>query len=109
VALLAVGSGGVRARVQAGGGGGGRGQRATVVPPRFACVAFIESASGCDTSSSCSGSDASEDADPNASPPRRCDGAGRGEERAVRQSGGAHPRRPARERQEARSDGGAGT
>jgi E3 ubiquitin-protein ligase RFWD2 len=54
-----------------------------VSPPfEFARVAFIESASGSDASGSCSGSDASEDADPDASPPRRRDGAGRGEERA---------------------------
>ncbi|XP_066306904.1 protein SPA1-RELATED 3-like isoform X2 [Miscanthus floridulus] len=53
-----------------------------VVSPPFARIAFIESASGSDASGSCSGSDASEDADPDASPPRRRDGAGRGEERA---------------------------
>ncbi|OQU87453.1 hypothetical protein SORBI_3003G282000 [Sorghum bicolor] len=53
-----------------------------VVSPPFARVAFIESASGSDASGSCSGSDASEDADRDASPPRRRDGAGRGEERA---------------------------
>nr|CAB3478169.1 unnamed protein product [Digitaria exilis] len=52
-----------------------------VVSPPFARVAFIESASGSDASGSCSGSDASEDADPDASPPRRRDGAARGEER----------------------------
>eukprot|EP00267_Zea_mays_P020219 XP_008643422.1 uncharacterized protein LOC100381592 isoform X2 [Zea mays] len=49
-----------------------------VVSPPFARVAFIESAFGSDASGSCSGSDA----DPDASPPRRGDGAGRGEERA---------------------------
>ena len=53
-----------------------------VVSPPFARVAFIESASGSDASGSCSGSDASEDADPDASPPRRRDGAARGEEHA---------------------------
>jgi len=53
-----------------------------VVSPPFARVAFIESASGSDASGSCSGSDASEDADQDASPPRRRDGAARGEEHA---------------------------
>ncbi|CAO1945127.1 unnamed protein product [Urochloa humidicola] len=53
-----------------------------VVSPPFARVAFIESASGSDASGSCSGSDASDDTDPDASPPRRRDGAARGEDRA---------------------------
>lgn len=54
-----------------------------VVSPPFARVAFIESASGSDASGgSCSGSDASDDADLDASPPRRGDGAARGEDRA---------------------------
>lgn len=59
-----------------------------VVSPPFARVAFIESASGSDASASCSGSgsDASEDADPDASPPRRRDGAARGEERGAGKS-----------------------
>ncbi|XP_044976943.1 protein SPA1-RELATED 4-like isoform X1 [Hordeum vulgare subsp. vulgare] len=50
-----------------------------VVSPPFARVAFIESASGSDAS----GSDASEDADHDAEPPRQGDGAGRaGEDRS---------------------------
>lgn len=59
-----------------------------VVSPPFARVAFIESASGSDASASCSGSgsDASEDADTDASPPRRRDGAARGEERGAGKS-----------------------
>ncbi|XP_006646280.2 protein SPA1-RELATED 4 [Oryza brachyantha] len=53
-----------------------------VVSPPFARVAFIESASGSDASGSCSGSDGSEEGDPDTSPPRRRrDGAGRGEDR----------------------------
>lgn len=53
-----------------------------VVSPPFARVAFIESASGSDVSGSCSGSDGSEEADPESSPPRRRrDGASGGEDR----------------------------
>ncbi|TVU35256.1 hypothetical protein EJB05_17134 [Eragrostis curvula] len=53
-----------------------------VVSPPFARVAFIESASGSDASGgSCSGSDASDDADPADSPPRRV-GDGGAEDRA---------------------------